>query len=150
MNHVHPPPHEHPAPQRDVTRIEWLIGALMAGPAGWILQLVAGYAVASHACRPGDAPRSVAPSGGWSGEHIGLLILNLASLTLTLAGGAVALGEWRRARRMEPGEGAALDVGEGRTRFLAACGILVAGAFGLAILFDTAWPFFIPPCWRFT
>ncbi len=27
---------------------------------------------------------------------------------------------------------------------------IFAGAFALAIAFDTAWPFFIPACWRFT
>lgn len=147
VSHSH---RDQPPTRRERVRLELLIGALMAGPAGWILQLVVGYAVASHACRPRDAPRAVTPAGGWGGEHIGLLVLNLACLVLVVAGGMVALAAWRRSLR-DPGAGAeTMDARRSRVRFLAACGILVAGAFVLAILFDTAWPFFVPSCWRFT
>jgi hypothetical protein len=27
--------------------------------------------------------------------------------------------------------------------------MMAAAGFAVAILFDTAWPFFIPSCWRF-
>jgi len=131
-----------PPSPRDRIRLEWLIGALMAGPTGWIVQLVGGYALASRACRPGDAPRLAPPAGGWGAEHLALLGLNLACLALTLFGGAVALKAWG-------GGGDTPGGGRERTRFLAACGLIIAVAFALAITFDTAWPFFIPSCWRF-
>jgi hypothetical protein len=149
MTRVRQPLPEHGSAHRDRVRLEWLLGALAAGPAGWILQLVIGYSVASHACRPHDAPRLNAPIGGWDGERIGLLVLNLACLALVLAGGAIAFKAWRWTQREKVRAGT-LDTAQGRTRFLAVCGILVAGGFALATLFDTAWPLFLPPCWRFT
>jgi hypothetical protein len=143
-------PREHPSPHRDQVRIERLILVLMAGPAAWIVQLVVGYGVASRLCRPGDAPRLVAPPWGWATEHIWLTLLNIACLLLSLGAGAVALGDWRRSREEKPGKAEAmLDVGEGRTRFLAGCGVLTSAAFAVAILFNTVSPTLIPACWRF-
>ena len=141
MNGLPTQPVRAPSP-RDRVRLEWLIGALVAGPTGWIVQLVGGYALASRGCRPGDSPRLTPPAGGWGSEHLALLGLNLACLALTLFGGAVALRAWDRA-------GKTAYVARERTRFLAACGLIIAVAFALAIAFDTAWPFFIAPCWRF-
>jgi hypothetical protein len=148
VSEVRRPQSEHPSPHRERLRLGWLLGALAAGPTGWIVQLVIGYGVASHACRPRDAPRLAPPQAGWDGERIGLVILNLVCLALILGGGAIALKAWRRTRQAGRGE---IPVrGESRMHFLAACGILIAAGFSLATLFDTVWPLFIPSCWRFT
>jgi hypothetical protein len=143
-------PREHPSPHRDRVRLRALLLALAAGPAAWILQLSVDFGVAAAACQPGGIPRSAPPASGWGPEHELLVGVNLACLTFALAGGFVALAAWRRSGQEKPGGAAHLiEVGEGRTRFLAACAMMAAAGFAVAILFDTAWPFFVPSCWRF-
>ncbi|MGI9169750.1 MAG: hypothetical protein ACR2FH_06160 [Caulobacteraceae bacterium] len=140
---------EHPAPQRAHVRPWVLLAALAAGPFGWIVQLVVGYGVAGYACYPGDGPRLTPPAGGWGAEHTGLVALNLICLAVALAGGALSWKNWRKVRG-EKGGGARglLETGEGRTRFLATCGILAGLGFALAIAFNTAEPLVIASCWR--
>jgi hypothetical protein len=143
-------PREAPSPQKDRAGPTGLLLALAIGPGAWIVQLAGDYALASHACRPNDAPRLAPPAAGWGGEHLVLLGLNLACLGLCLVAGGGALVSWRRTHGEKPGETAAvIEVGEGRTRFLAACGTVSALAFALAIAFDTALPFLVPSCWRY-
>ena len=143
-------PREHPSPQRDRVGVTVLLVTLATGPFAWIVQLAGDYALASHACRPDDAPRPSPPISGWSGEHMALFGLNLVCLALCLAGGAVAFVLWRRSQREKSGDAPeVIEVGEGRTRFMAACGVMASGAFALAILFDTTLPFFVVSCWRF-
>jgi hypothetical protein len=143
-------PGEHPSPHRDRVRLAALLLALAAGPAAWILQLSVDFGVAAAACQPGGVPRPAPPASGWGTEHVFLVGVNLACLALAVAGGFVALAAWRRSSREKPGGAAHLmEAGEGRTRFLAACAMMAAAGFAVAILFDTAWPFFVPSCWRF-
>jgi hypothetical protein len=40
MTEVRGRPSEQPSPRRDHVRLEWLLGVLLAGPTGWILQPV--------------------------------------------------------------------------------------------------------------
>jgi hypothetical protein len=139
-----------PSPQRDRARPGVLLLALAIGPCAWIVQLACDYALASNACRPNDAPRPLPPPGGWGTEHMVLLGLNLVCLGLCLAGGALALRYWRRSHHEKGGAAPQLvEVGEGRTRFMAACAVIAAAVFALAIAFGTALPFFVPSCWRF-
>jgi hypothetical protein len=143
-------PGEHPSPRRDRIRLDLLLFALACGPFAWIVQLVGDYALASHACRPGDAPRLTPPAAGWRGEHLVLVGVNLACLALCLAGGAIAMAAWRRSHREKAPEGRDLiAVTEDRTQFLAVCGVIAAAIFALAMAFDTTLPFFVPSCWRF-
>ena len=151
MTSDHPGPREHPSPHRDRVGLPTLLLVLGAGPTAWILQLVVDFGVASDLCRHNGAPRVAPPISGWTPEHIFLVGFNLVCLAVVLAGGFAALAAWRRTHQEKPGDAAALiEVGEGRTRFLAACGMMSAAAFAVAILFDTAWPLFVPSCWRFT
>lgn len=144
-------PREHPAPHRDRVSLAALLLALAAGPAAWILQLSVDFGVAAAACQPGGVPRAAPPASGWGPEHVFLVCVNLACLAISVAGGMVALAAWRRSRQEKSGGAATLiEVGEGRTRFLAACAMMAAAGFAVAILFDTAWPLFVPSCWRFT
>ena len=144
-------PREHPSPDRDRVRLEELLLALAAGPAAWVLQLSIDFGVASAACQPGGVPREAPLAPGWGPEDVFLVCVNLACLATAIAGGLVALAAWRRSRHEKFGGAATLiEVGEGRTRFLAACGMMAAAGFAIAILFDTAWPLFVPSCWRFT
>jgi hypothetical protein len=136
MSPVAPRPAAHPASA-------WmLLLALAAGPAGWILQLVLDYGLSGYACYVGAGPRAAAATG-WSGERAVLIALNLAGLALAVSGGLIAYRAWRVARG--GGSGSARD---GRTRFLAQCGIFSAAGFSAAILFNTIEPLLISTCWR--
>ncbi len=120
--------------------------ALAAGPAAWVVQLIVGYGISSLACYPHDAPAARAPGAG---EHGALIALNLACLLVAAIGFAVAGTEWRRSRAPKPGaSNDVLPAAMGRARFLAACGMLSATGFAIAILFDTAPILGAPACWR--
>ena len=140
---------EHPAPHRGRVSPWVLLVALAAGPFGWIVQLVVSYGVAGHACYPGDGPRLAPPAGGWGAEHARLVALNLICLAIALAGAAFSWRSWRKVRGEKIGGAQSLlETGEGRTRFLATCGMLAGLAFALAIAFNTAEPLVIASCWR--
>jgi hypothetical protein len=126
-------------------RLTVLLAALAAGPAAWALQLIAGYGLSSLACFPHDSPHQTTPPPGWGGETTLLLAINLACLLLALAGGALCLRDWRKAR---DGAHQGAEIREGRTRFLALCGGLAGLGFALAILFDTATILGTPTCWN--
>jgi hypothetical protein len=113
-----------------------------AGPAGWIAQLVVNYAVSSHLCFPGDAPRAAAPPAG---EHGVLLTVSLACLALALSGLWVSISGLRRSRAAVA-EGA-LATAPGRSRFLAMCGVLSASAFAIAIAFNIPSTLALRLCW---
>jgi hypothetical protein len=112
-----------------------LIAALAAGPTAWALQLIAGYGLSSLTCFPHDRPITQSPPPGWSGEPVLLLAINIACLLLALAGAGLSYAGWRG------------SVGQGRSRFLAACGVMSGLGFALAILFDTAPILGVPACW---
>ncbi len=140
---------EHPAPHRARVRPWVLLATLGAGPFAWIVQLVVSYGVAGYACYRGGAPRLAPPPAGWGAEHAGLLALNLVCLGVALAGAALSWRSWRKVRGETSGGGQSLlETGEGRTRFLATCGILAGLGFALAIAFNTAEPLVIASCWR--
>lgn len=149
MTHAADAASEHPAPHRARVRPWVLLAALAAGPFGWIVQLVVGYGVAGHACYPGDGPRLTPPAEGWGAQHVGLVALNLICLAIALAGAALSWKSWRKVRGEKSGGARSLlETGEGRTRFLATCGILAGLGFALAIAFNTAEPLVIASCWR--
>jgi hypothetical protein len=142
-------PQEHPAPHRDRVRLIALLFGLAAGPAAWIGQMLLGYGLSSYACYPSDEPRLTSPPPGWSGEHIWLLVINLAGLALTVVGFLVAWGNWRRTRAEKPGKAhRLLETGEGRARFLALSGMLACGVFAVAILANTWMGLGVPACWE--
>ena len=95
----------------------------MRRPARWAIQLNVNYALVSHACFPAVAPRVLPlPAGTASGGV--MLVINVVALVIALAALGVSWWAWRvdtgrASRRL----GALLEVGEGRSRFLAACGV---------------------------
>jgi hypothetical protein len=140
---------EHPAPHRRRVNIGLLLAGLGAGPFAWIIQLVASYGIASYACFPPLGPRLNGLPAGWSGEAPGLIALNLACLAIASLGLATSFLHWRRTRSEKAGVGEhVLETGEGRTRFLAAAGMMACTGFGLAILFNALEPLMIAGCWR--
>lgn len=143
-------PQEHPSPHRGRVTVTALLFGLGAGPAAWVVQLLLDYGLSSYACFPADQALEHAPASGWAAERPVLLAINLACLVLALAGLRVAQASWRGARlEKDGGHQVLLATGEGRSRFLALCGILTAIGFSLAILFDTAAIAAVPSCWNF-
>ena len=141
-------PREHPSPHRGRVSTVALLFGLAAGPAAWVGQLLVGYGLSSYACYPSSVPQQSSPPPGWAAEHAILIAVNLACLALALVGLAVAVACWRRAQGEKAGGGETLlEIGEGRARFLAGCGILTATGFAIAILFDAAVIVGVPACW---
>jgi hypothetical protein len=79
----------------------------------------------------------VAPS--WADLWSILLAISVAGIVLAIVGGLVAWRSWRRTREERPGSAHhLLDRGDGRTRFMAMCGILTSVLFLVALVFGTA------------
>ena len=115
----------HPAPHRDrVVNSESAFG-LLGGPTGWFLQLCAAYALATSSCFAG-APRirllDKFEPNAWAGPT--LLAISIVAVLLGLA---ALLVSWRILQRtkseMAGDHHHLLEVGSGRTRFLALWGV---------------------------
>lgn len=134
----------HPAPHRDRVSLWILWFGIFGAPAMWSVQELVAYSLTAHACYPQDAPRTI-PSlqGVWG---VALLVTVLAILG-ALAAGYAALHSWRRVRaEVEGGEHHLLEVGEGRTRFMALSGILLSVAFLYAIVMHGIGLLVVPMC----
>jgi hypothetical protein len=136
----------HPAPQRDRVGSAALLFGLCGAPAGWGLQLVANYALASHVCFPCYRPlTNVLP--GWGSVWSVLFAIELAALALALAGGLTAYRTWQTTKQEGEGDTEHLvEVGHGRTRFLSLWGLLTSLGFTIAIAFSLTGLFMVPLC----
>ncbi len=136
----------HAAPHRDRVGAAAALFSVFCGPFAWALQLNVNYALASHACFPhAEARSSVLP--GWHGFIWGLATVNVIALALSLAASLLSWRSWKATREEHPGGAdALLEAGEGRTRFLAACGMMNAIGFAAAILFTLIAVLTVPPC----
>jgi hypothetical protein len=134
----------HPSPQRNRVRTWSLATALIAPPLAWSTQLIASFALAAHACYPRSAPIA-APF--WPGLNGVLWTISIAAMAIGWASAALAWHNWRATRDEKPGAGHALvDAGEGRTRFLAMCGLIVGCCFALALLWTASGLLLVPAC----
>jgi len=91
----------------------WL--GVLAGPVVALLQQELGYALVPLACA--------------GGRELPLHLSHGLALLLIVGGGLLSLGDWRRAGGPDDAGGPA-----GRTRFMAAIGLLSAVIFGLAVV----------------
>jgi hypothetical protein len=134
----------HPAPQRHDVSVVWLLFGVAAAPLAWIVQTSLNYAVASRACYP-FATRHLytATNGLWPV----LFIATAVALAIGTAAAFAAWTAWRTVRTEHPG-GAhqAMEIGEGRTRFTAAAGLMISGLFVAAVIFNAVGLFVVPPC----
>src|SRR4051812_16723351 len=126
----------HPAPHRHRFGLGWLMAALIAPPIGWSLHLVSNYALASLACYPIDVPKSPArPDLLWGG----LVAIDVVSLILSAGSAFIAYSAWQASRQeMAEHRTEMIEAGEGRTRFLAAWGLLTSALFFLTVASDSA------------
>jgi hypothetical protein len=136
----------HPAPHRHrVGAIESTIG-LVGGPAGWFLQLCAGYGLASKPCFA-EGSRLTVPGAHFEWTWAAMIAASIAGMALALI---AFLLSWRMLRRTK--EEAAgdhhhlLEVGSGRTRFIALWGVCFAAAFGIVTLLNFIAYVVLPRC----
>lgn len=135
---------EHPSPQRRRVGLAALFFGLGAAPFAWNAQLLLSTALSGHACYPRDVPLALPI---WNGAWGILLAIGLAALALAVTGGLVSWRNWRRTQDEAGGSAHhLLDVGEGRTRFLAMFGLLTSFLFALGIVFATAGVLLVPLC----
>lgn len=132
----------HP-PLRSAAPLFLLFFGVAAGPIVWIIHLIVNAIVAGHACAGSELGYT---EWGWSAERLILVAIDAAALVTAFAATLVSLWCWRAVNAEHAGTGNILQVGEGRTRFIAACGILTGAGFMLAILFDTFAAISAPRC----
>jgi hypothetical protein len=122
----------HPSPARHRGDPLLLAMALGAPPAAWLTQLLLGFVPPSYFCWFGVP----APPPGWPGTLA--TIANLAAFVVAIAAFLVAKKIVRETRHDHSGGSQdLLDVGEGRTRFLAVWAAFSAVVFAVAIVANT-------------
>lgn len=145
----------HPAPQRGNVALWSLWFGFLGAPLGWSLQTLANTALASHGCFPQLFPLHAPETGGLRGI---LFVISIVAILAAIAALAVSFTTWRRtsaehqeksgaAARQHDESTAALETGEGRTRFMALSGVLTSVVFLIVILAHTAAVFVMMPCW---
>lgn len=148
MGDLHPlvPQVRHPSPERAKVSLPLMLAALFLAPVVWTLQILSAYVLAARSCFPTYSPLAgmrVPGMSGWSvaGSLLGLILAGISLWCSTTA--------WKRTRREKKGgTHEALDVGEGRTRFLALCGIIVTAIFAAAIAFDSLAALLLRQCFN--
>jgi hypothetical protein len=134
----------HPAPAEHRVALAALWFGLFGAPTIWSIQLMLNYALVAHACYPASEPLSAPVFGGLRGTVIAASVVALA---IALSAAATAWRSWSATRHEHHGgEEALLEVGEGRTRFMALAGLLVSGLFILGVIMNSIPLFIIQPC----
>ena len=143
----------HPAPARGRVGLTALWFGLFGGPLAWSVQTVVNIPLASHACFPRlyplDAPATA---------HLQWLVfaVSVVALIVCIVATVVAIGSWRKTRdehqhhsgiaREERRSNALLEVGEGRTRFMALAGVMTSLTFLVVSAGHAAVIFLVSPC----
>ena len=135
----------HPAPHREKAPYALLAFCLFAAPIGWALHLLANTSIAGQNCVGAAVGNSV--RGHSASALSAIYLIDLIAILLAAAAGYVAYELWTRTKEEKAGDVHRLvHAGEGRTRFLALCGLLTSILFGLAILADAIGVLVGPPC----
>ncbi len=133
----------HPAPHRHAVSFALLVLALVATPCLWGVRLVTNYALDSHFCFPGDARRNAVPGWVWPT----LLGIDVLVLLLAVAATLISYRNYQATRTELAAPCAPLiEIGEGRTRFLALWGLMIGVGFVVAMLFDLVALWVVPAC----
>jgi hypothetical protein len=123
----------HPAPLREAVAPGLLAFAVLAAPVAWSLEVLVNLAVASPACYPKDHPLT-APLV--TGTASALTCVQIAVFAVGIAGSvASAFCWWRTRGERQGGANTLVEIGEGRTRFLAMCGLMLSTVFLVAMIF---------------
>jgi hypothetical protein len=135
---------DHPAPHRAKVNPFLLGFAVVGSPVAWSLEMLVSFPLAAHACFPKDVP-VLSPtipglSGILSGIEIALFVIGV------LATAASVVCWWRTRHEKSGGAHHLLEVGEGRTRFIALCGLIISIGFLIALVFEAAALYLVRSC----
>jgi hypothetical protein len=143
----------HPAPERERVPLAALWFGLAGGPVAWSIQTLVSLPVAAHACFPRLTPLSSPAFGGVRGV---VFLLGVMAFGVSALATWVAWRTWSHTRQEQQGasgEGArhresvaALETGEGRTRFMALAGLMTSIVFLLVTASHAAMLFLVAPC----
>lgn len=132
-NHTSQVSPAHPAPARRDVKLSMLLFGLVGAPFSWFLAEMIEYGIASYTCRmktSGEEQTLMHAGSVW------MWIVLAITLAIAIAGCAVAIGNWRKTRGEKRGSGHhLLELGEGRSRFLAMCGLLTSIGFLVGFVF---------------
>lgn len=138
----------HPTPHGHRIGLAALLFGFGAAPTAWIVQLLINYGFSSSVCYPGPVSLTTPPQG-WRWITPALFGLDAAAVLAVLAGGIVAWRSFAATRDEKEGDPHhLLEVGEGRSRFIALCGLITAGSFLVIVLFNTLSLILVPLCAR--
>ncbi len=136
----------HTQPQEERRQLHGTFFALFAGPLAWLVQLYAGYALASQSCYPGSERRLTLPAPlVWTRPAIAIVMI--AACLVSLLALASSLRSYRRsAEVLRPDAAEVLRASAQRTCFLALWGsIFGAGAAAGSVLILLGY-FVLPQC----
>ena len=165
----------HPAPQRGNVSNAALWFGIFAAPAAWSVQSLVNFGVAAHACYPGLYPLAAPNVGGTWTLALVVSVLAVAvgtgagffayrewtrsrgevggsadhALQGSQQGGGSGGGAGAGAHAVSHGTAnvrSALEIGEGRTRFMAMSGILTSITFVVGSLLHAIALFMVPSC----
>jgi hypothetical protein len=137
---------DHPAPHRERVSTFSSIFGLLGGPLAWFVQLCAGYGLASWSCFPKDL-RGNTPVEGASWASPTLVTLLIAAIVVAFAAFLAARRDFQRTREESQGDPAHLmEVGAGRTRFIALWGMFLGAGFTAATLINAIDFLVLPRC----
>ena len=136
----------HPAPHRDRVGVGALWFGIAAAPLAWTVQQILSSTLAGYACYPHADPRT---SPLWNGLSPLLLAICAAAFAIALSGSGVAWNSWRQTHAERPGSVHHLmETGDGRTRFMAMCGMVTSTLFLIALAFGATALFVVHLCGR--
>jgi hypothetical protein len=131
---------QHPAPHRDKVSLGSLWFGLCATPVAWIGLELFSYVLSMGVC---TAKSNVHSGTTWSAMLAACIVAGLLALAAT----AVSVSNWRKTRHESKGSAHnLLEVGEGRTRFLAMLGLLTCAGFIVAFIFSATTLLVVPLC----
>lgn len=143
----------HPAPARGEVASWALWLGLLGGPAAWSAQTLIDLAISAHGCYPQLYPLRAPVIVG---VRVIALAVSVVSVIVCVAALLVAWRSWRRTRgehqensgrgREHEARTAALETGEGRTRFMALAGLLTSATFTLVAALHLVTIVIVPPC----
>ncbi len=136
----------HSSPQRGKVSLAALWFGIYGVPIAWISLEIFSYVVTTSICGEISQTTMGMVAGTKSAWHI-LLPASLLATALALIAAYVALHNWRESHDEKPGSMHHLiDVGEGRTRFLAMFGLLTSIGFMIAFIFSATTLIVVPLC----
>jgi hypothetical protein len=136
---------ERSAPRKTTKAVAVQLFAVFGAPAAWSLQLIVNFALAAEACFPNDTPLAQPdPKLAW--DRPALIAINLLALAMASLAAFAAVRLWRRSKQGLTSNEDPMATAQGRSHFMAACGLLTGFGFIAAILFNTVAAVGVPQC----